>query len=462
MIKAKRYELHRLLLLLTLFLQSTCLAQKPASVSYYQHIRPIIDARCMHCHSGAGVSFPFGDLEQSYSFKTAIADAVLKHRMPPWMAAPGFQKYQHDLSLSSKELGLFQSWKDNEFSKGVLNAYKPRKGMTAAFKRDTSIKVTSSIGFVPEQSMRDDYRCFLTDWPVKTPMYVTGIHVKPGNLRISHHAILYVVSGKHRAALEHLDQEEPGAGYRCFGGPLPDRLGDARTAENLERKFPGTKTDIQQQSFWLSHWAPGMDGYSLPPQTGILVQPNSTIIIQMHYYTGFAAKQSDRGIEIDFTLAAKVTKPAFNWPLTDYRWLNATQNNTLVVPARGNASVSTNASLEGLDKYLSTVSGMPIGEIKGLEVHSANLHMHLIGASGQVQLLGKNSREILLKVPTYLFGWQRDFVFQAPKRIDTRDLKNFRIQVDCTFANTTAKPVYGGYGSDQEMCYNFSLISIAR
>lgn len=37
-----------------------------------------------------------------------------------------------------------------------------------------------------------------------------------------------------------------------------------------------------------------------------------------------------------------------------------------------------------------------------------------------------------------------------------------QLEVQCEFANPGAEPVYGGYGSKEEMCYNFSLLALAK
>lgn len=439
------------------------LASLSTAADYYTSIRPIIETKCNHCHSGSGVSFAFGDLDRAYEFRAAMANAVASRRMPPWMAAPNEQKYQHDLSLSTGEIAEFSNWAKAGFPLGDKKKYRVKIVAKPQFKADLTLEVPSSKRYLPNQDTRDDYRCFLVDWPVKTPMYVRGLELKPGNLKISHHAILYAVDGNYRSALMAMDQAEAEPGYRCFGGPMPDRFGDAQQKKVFEKSFPDAVAKIQASQFWLSHWAPGMDGYTLPTDTGMLVKPGSVLIVQMHYYTGFALNQRDSGTKIGVMLAKSVSKPAFNWPLSNSQWLEAPTNKSLVVPPMQNLSVSEEVSFAGLDQYISALSGVPMSQITGLELHSANLHMHLIGASGRVTLLNpEDKEETLLNVPQFQFGWQRDFVFAQAKIIPKKELARWRLKVECTFANAGTMPVYGGYGSDQEMCYNFSYIAVSR
>ena len=64
------------------------------------------------------------------------------------------------------------------------------------------------------------------------------------------------------------------------------------------------------------------------------------------------------------------------------------------------------------------VTQVPQDRIQGLEIHSANLHMHSFGHSGEITLTHDTGRvETLLSVPRWDLAWQRDFTFTAPKTI---------------------------------------------
>ena len=67
---------------------------------------------------------------------------------------------------------------------------------------------------------------------------------------------------------------------------------------------------------------------------------------------------------------------------------------------------------------------------------------------------------MLLNIPRWDLNWQRDFMFVEPIRIEQEDLADNRLVIECTFANHTDELVYGGWGSDDEMCINFSYVSV--
>jgi hypothetical protein len=87
--------------------------------------------------------------------------------------------------------------------------------------------------------------------------------------------------------------------------------------------------------------------------------------------------------------------------------------------------------------------------------------MHAYGHSGAISLTDGNGRkETLLSIPRWDIRWQRDFTLAEPKIFSRRDLRGVRLTAECTFRNPTEATVYGGYGSFDEMCFNFTYIAV--
>ena len=79
--------------------------QVPATPTYYEHVKPILDARCISCHQPGGIApFALQTYEQARPHRTRIARAVAQRRMPPWLAAPGHRAYLYDPSLTRNEI----------------------------------------------------------------------------------------------------------------------------------------------------------------------------------------------------------------------------------------------------------------------------------------------------------------------------------------------------------------------
>jgi hypothetical protein len=431
------------------------------AADYYGDIRPVIERKCVMCHSNDSVSFSFEDPEQTYDYRQAIASAVGERRMPPWLAEPGHQDYAEDPSLEPEEMQLFVDWAAAGFPEGVRGDHEPVPTLYTPFAADLVVDVMPGASYRPNTRRIDDYRCFVMDWPGDDPAYVTGFRARPGNLRIAHHLVLFAARPDVAERFRELEAEEEGRGYQCFGGAVPDRFEDKAERETYEERYPGGIAELNDKSFWLAQWAPGTDGYVFPEDTGIRLEPGTALIVQMHYYSGFAPGESDSGTRMEFMVSEDVEKPAFYLPLSRFEWLYGEHNGSLVIPAGERRTYVDSMNLERLNAMAAHVTGTSPEDIEALEVHSANLHMHSYGSSGVISMIDRHGREeILLSVPRWNLHWQRNFMLSSPKVFGRGEWADTRISVRCTFENPNEEPVYGGYGSDEEMCFNFSYVAV--
>lgn len=439
-----------------------CAAVTPAfAVDYHADIRPLIERKCVMCHSEASVSFSFEDPEQTYNYRQAIAAAVTARRMPPWLAERGHQDYREDISLTATELKLFAEWTESGFPKGEAREREPVQQVSTPFSADLSIGIMPGESYLPNPHRVDDYRCFVVDWPVEEETYITGFRAKPGNLKVAHHLVVFAAAAEVADRYKTLEQEEEGKGYQCFGGPVPDRFQDEEKRETYDKQYPDGIESLNNNSFWVSQWAPGTGGYSFPQDTGIPMHPGMVLIVQMHYYSAFAPDERDSGTKMEFTLGDDVSKPAFTLPLSRPEWLNGKDNGSMVIPPGERRTYTDSLDLERLRDMAAAVTDTPAARIHALEVHSANLHMHSYGASGVISLIDRHGRqETLLSVPRWDLNWQRNFVFESPKVFGREEFADTQIRVQCTYENPKDQPVYGGFGSDDEMCFNFSYVAV--
>ena len=431
---------------------------------YYGDIRPVIEERCLGCHNEGGIAFSMEDAEETYARHRDITRMVAGRRMPPWLAETGHQQYEGDLSLGDETVALFRGWADSGYSKGSAGRTSSSpKAPSSSFVPDVSVEIMPGKAYLPDQSRADDYRCFVVDWPGESHGYVTGFRTVPGNHQVAHHTVVYAASPEVSAEFHALTEEEEGLGYQCFGGALPDRLGSRAEREVYEAEHPDGVRELNRNNFWLAHWAPGMFGQSFPEGTGIPMAPGSALVVQMHYYSAEAPGESDEGTVLEFTTAPEVQRPAFHFPQTNNRWLNGDGNGSMVIPAGQQATYAVTETLGDWVGYVAAVTDVPEDEIGALEIHSANLHMHAIGHSGRIYLTDRNGRrETLLSVPRWDLAWQRDFTFVEPKVFSADELERTQLTVECVFENPGKETVYGGFGSDEEMCFNFSYIAVQR
>ena len=438
-----------------------------AAQEYYADIRPVLVENCVHCHSEGGLAFSMEDPEQAYRRRAAIAGAILDRRMPPWLAEGGHQAYHGDTSLNDYVLKMVGDWRTGGFPRGeprpdpVVTAAHARHAMHAGFTPDLSLEILPGGSYLPDPSSSDDYRCFVVDWTGPERSFITGFRAAPGNTKVAHHVVIYAVAPAMAQRFRELEEAEEGPGYQCFGGALPDRLGRRAERQAYEARYPDGLRELNRNNFWLAHWAPGMDGHVFPAGTGIPMEPGSVVVVQVHYYGKEAPGERDAGSRLEFITAPTVERPAFHLAQTRSDWLSGEQNGSMVIPTGEMATYGMSENLGDYLGYIARVTGVAEDRIQALEVHSANLHMHAFGHSGIITLHDPDGRrEILLSVPRWNLGWQRDFTLVEPKVIPRDRLEGSTLAVQCTYRNPTEGPIYGGLGSYDEMCFNFSYVAV--
>lgn len=435
-----------------------------AAQDYYADIRPLLVDACLGCHTAGGIAWSMDDPEAAYERHRLIARMVDDRRMPPWLAEPGHQTYRGDRSLDDADLALVRRWAEAGYPRGEPRP-DPRPdaahGDHGSFAPDLSLDVLPDQGYLPDQDASDDYRCFLVDWTGEEPAYVTGFRADPGNRNVAHHVVVYAVTPGMMDRYRELEAEEDGPGYRCFGGALPDRLGQRDVRAAYEARYPDGLRQMNNANFWLAHWAPGMDGHVFPEGTGIRMDPGAGLVVQMHYYSSNAPGERDRDTRLDFITTPEVERPAIHLAQTRGDWLVSERSGTMVIPPGARRSFEVGDRLGSLLGYVSALTGVAQDRIEALEIHSANLHMHSFGHSGEVTLTWDTGQvETLLSVPRWNLAWQRDFTLTEPKVLGRDVLDDVRLAVRCTYDNPTDDAVYGGYGSMEEMCFNFSYIAV--
>lgn len=444
---------------------SISLSSPTAAQTYYADVRPVIDQNCVTCHSEAGVAFSMEDAERTYTRRRAIGRAVAERRMPPWLAEAGHQEYVGDRSLNARDLKTIVDWVEADYPKGDGGGYEAPSFIAAThapeFKADVSLELIPGSSYLPPQDRKDDYRCFVVEWPDSGPTYITGFRGAPGNLNVAHHIVLYAAGPEYTERFVELPDMEKGEGYGCFNGSLPDQLFEQANRAAYEARYPDGLREISRANRWLAHWAPGMDGHTFPEGTGLPIESGSVVIVQMHYFSAHAPGEADSGTRMEFTTAANVERPAYNFPFTRNSWFSGKEEGSMVVPAGQSATYSLSTTLDNLLPEIAHALDVKPDDIQDLTIHSANLHMHKFGAAGEITLTDEHGRvETLLSVPEWDLGWQRDFQFVNPKHVSRDAFETTRMMVECVYQNDTEQTVYGGLGSEDEMCFNLPYISV--
>lgn len=403
------------------------------STTYYRDVKAVFDARCTSCHAAGGIApFPLTKYEEVHPYREKIRQVTTDRIMPPWQAGPGCADYVGDFSLTDAQVATLARWVQEGGSAGDPKDEPPFTGE----RRSPSLSrvdrtIAMPLGYAPTKRP-DDYRCFVLDWPETTTKFVTGFQAKPGNPAVVHHVIAYLAPPSRVSTYEQLDADEAGPGYTCFGGP-------------------GGGSD--RSTVWLGGWAPGGRGADYPAGTGLKVTAGSKIILQVHYNTLAGGAQVDQSA-VDFQLEAAVAKEAYIVPFTNFAWLGG---DGMLIPA-GQKEVTHRFAYDpsvfwNSQPYL---------------IHSAGLHMHMLGTRGTVSLKrSSGAQECLLTIPRWDFNWQGSFQFTQAKVARAGD----QLAIECHWDNSAenqavmngaqleARDVRWGEGSTDEMCLGIFYVT---
>ena len=448
-----------------------------SSYSYYGHSKAIIENKCTNCHSPGNIApFSLTRYEQVEQVAAAVEHTIESKTMPPWQATPGYSALHGDFSLSPKQRYILLDWLKGGLPIGDAADYvAPVTDSTSKEPYDITLAMPQAYTPITRP---DDYRCFVMDWPVDKPVYITGYEILPDVKWEVHHVIVSIVDGSDQGRVEDYRNtlsDDNRAGYSCYGDA---RIEEDRQSKQLIRKLP-----LRQ----IATWVPGAGAADLPSDTGIKIEPGSLLVMQMHYNTLAGPPKADQSsigiwfedtvereassyLLLDTSLVKQTELP--NDP-ADLSWIN---DSGMPIPA-GDPSVSitrkfTNSNfltvnaLRSLGLYdEAAFKAWLAGDGKREDafqepysIHSVGPHMHNLGTSSRFWLerAKDNSKQILIDIDPWNFDWQGGYKLQQELVVYPEDSLYLRCEWDNSPGNQVidGDPVHiqWGDGSTEEMC----------
>jgi hypothetical protein len=405
----------------------------PNAPKYTTDVKPILDAKCIACHTTGGIApFSLETFDAAKAQAPAIKSATSARVMPPWPPDDSCTTYSHDRSLTQDQIDTIAAWVDGGAQQGDPNAKGTPIPSTFATMSRVDYTLQMATPYTPTLTP-DDYRCFLIDWPETTATkYITGLGIKPGDVSIVHHAIVFLATPSQIATYQNLDAQDATPGWQCFGGP---------------------GADLKSLQFgWVGAWAPGSAGSDFPDGTGIEIPPGSKLVVQMHYNTLSSPPAPDQTsvlLKVDDT----VTKKAAMIPFTNPDWV--TGNAPMDIPA--NTPDTMHSYALDISPYAAYLTGNVLASNQPFTVYGAGLHMHTRGTHATTSIIraGSQTDECMLSIPRWDFHWQGSYAFSAPKTVNPGD----QLSVECHWANGGATDLYWGETTEDEMCLSMYYVT---
>jgi hypothetical protein len=159
----------------------------------YTDVAPILYKHCAACHHSNDLA-PMSLLtyQQTRPWAAAIREAVLTKQMPPWKADPRYGKWSHDWSLTEEEIAMIKGWVDQGNKEGDPTRLPP----PPVFSTDWKIGKPDVILAIQPHTITatgpDEYEQFTVPTNFTEDKWVVAAELRPGNLKIVHHAHVFV------------------------------------------------------------------------------------------------------------------------------------------------------------------------------------------------------------------------------------------------------------------------------
>jgi uncharacterized protein (TIGR03437 family) len=369
-----------------------CSAQ---TVTYNEHIAPIIYGNCTKCHRPGQVApFSLMSFEDVRSHARTITTVTQSRYMPPWKPEPGWTSYRDERRLSSAQISLIQQWVDGGMPPGDPAKAPLVPQYTDSWQLGTpDLIVEMPTAFSVPADGPDVYRNFVVPTKLTSDKWVRAIELKPSARSVVHHALFFSdTTGGALAQEKKTNDGQPG--FPGFGTILT--VGNPLAALNGG----------------LGGWVPGTTPAFLPQGVAMPLPAGSDFLIQTHFHPNGLPQTEKTVVGLYFgpqpaRLMTQLQVPAFfgvraNLDIpageADYK-----VRGSFVLPADVDA-VGTAAHLHYLGKEAKLTATLPNGEVR-----------------------------ILLWIRNWEFNWQDQYLFQDLMTLP----KGTRLDGELTYDNST-------------------------
>jgi hypothetical protein len=330
--------------------------------SYATDVAPLLLDRCVHCHSPGNIA-PWSMTSHSVvqAHAASIRQEVLSRRMPPWHADPHHGVFANDTSLNAVQLNMLVRWIQDGAPRGGGND--PLADHFASTPPPTDypnawpavlgapdVVITLPTFNIPATGEVDyQYPSVVLNLPAD--VWLRAAVVKPGNLRVVHHVLVFV-----------------GSYFEAF---LNDGLG-------LSGFFAG--------------YVPGAAATTYPADTGKFLARNATLTFQLHYTTTGQAESDQTQLGLYFHTS----------PPSRQLFTRAASTTSITIPPGAPDHQVTNSVVPSASQPILLHEMAPHMHYRGKRFRYEAVYPG--GAT-----------EVLLSVPKYDFEWQTVYRLAQPK-----------------------------------------------
>ena len=369
-------------------------AANAQTVTYSEHIAPIIYNHCTTCHRPGEIApFSLTNYSEVSNWAAMIQYVTDIKFMPPWKAEVGYQQYQKENHLSASQIQLISDWVNQGAPQGNPALEPPLPVFPSGSQVGApDLVVSFSQKYTHVGNNQDEYRYFVIPTGLTEAKDLVALEVRPGNKAIVHHTLIWAdTTGDAMAA----DLQTPEYGYGG-GGSLLDFLG---TIDNqLPTYVPGQKPNIYTHGI------------------AQRLYPGTDLKLQMHYAPTATTEDDSTTVNLFFAQqpATRFVKSKVMTPFTSVVSPPFVMLPGSVTDFHGTWTVPGETSLLGI---------MP--------------HMHKLGVNWRVFGITPSGDTVnIIRINDWDFNWQSTFYFKNMLHLPAGSV----IHAYAKYNNTSSNP----------------------
>ncbi len=360
----------------------------PETVTFSEHIAPVLHRRCAACHRPGEIG-PFSLLTYADARRRArqIVEVTASREMPPWPAGDATPPVLWDRRLSAREIALLDRWHTAGAPEGDA-AKTPEPPVFPEGWRlgPPDLELAMPVPFAVPAEGRDIYRTFVLPLGWEDDAWVRAIELRPSATAVVHH-ILVFVDPTGRAAAKDARTPEPG--------------------------YPGA--DSRDLKF-IAAWAPGGGVLTLPDDLASQFPKGSNLVLQTHFHPSGKP---------EFEATRVAVYRADGPPRHRYRIIQVppifSMLEGLEIPAGAKEHTVRDSFVIPID----------------VDAFRVGAHAHFLGRRMNLTAtFPDGSRRILLDVPKWNFAWQDQYAYRERLRLPA----GTRLDAEVVWDNSADNP----------------------
>jgi hypothetical protein len=227
-------------------------------ISYAQEIAPLLQKRCVGCHSPGQIGpFAMSSYKKVRSWSAMMEEVLLDRRMPPWHADSHYGKFANDRTLTPAETHRLLDWIGQGCPRGegedpLTNAVPMAATWTLGqpdfivpLPKPQEIPATGTLKYIYQDS----------DFEMPQDGWLRAAVCRAGNPKVVHHIIVRV-------------------------------------------NYPDGYQDAPAEAYLFTSWVPGLMPSEFPAGTGVFLPKGARFNFELHYTTMGEAQtdQSELGL----------------------------------------------------------------------------------------------------------------------------------------------------------------------